>query len=182
MDLELDSDAGKKEYDYVCPVFLHKDESNVARYFVTHKNGVHCVNVPSIHELQKFIASKNGNQFGALTYYRCYYYFIFLYIEDETLLDVFKEPSTIDHLVCSKNAVTDKKNPVIGFSLYYEPTSAVALLANGELVSLALMSAALLPPLENLEICDAEELQSPLKKVNRLSIVKNKEKNATSLF
>lgn len=59
----------------------------------------------------------------------------------------------------------EKRNPVIGFSLYYEPTSVVALLANGDLVSLALLTSSLLPPLENLETCDAEELQSPLKKV-----------------
>lgn len=88
-----------------------------------------------------------------------------MFVENETLLDVFKEPSTIEHLICCKNELVDKTNPVIGFSVYYEPTSVVALLANGELVSLALMSKSLLPPLENLETCNAEELQSPLKKV-----------------
>lgn len=80
-------------------------------------------------------------------------------------MDVFKEPSTIEHLICSKNENSAKGNPVVGFSLYYEPASVVALLANGEIVSLALLSSALRPTLETSEICDAEELQSPLKKV-----------------
>lgn len=143
--MELETEATKKESNYICPIFLHKDESNVGRYFVTHNNGIHCINVPSIHELQKFINNKN----------------------EESLLDVFNESSTIEHLICSKNEMIEKTNPVIGFSLYYEPTSVVALLANGELVSLALLTSSLLPPLENLEICDAEELQSPLKKMLR---------------
>lgn len=81
-------------------------------------------------------------------------------------MDVFKEPSTIEHLICSKNEASDKTMYVVGFSLYYEPASVVALLANGEIVSLALLSSSLLPPVENLNVCDAEDLQSPLKKVS----------------
>lgn len=144
IDLELDDEANKTKTDYVCPIFLHRDESNAARYFVTHNNGVHSVNVPSIHELQKFVNSKNA---------------------DESLVDAFKESTTIEHLICSKNEATDETNTIVGFSLYYEPASVVALLSNGELVSLALLSSSLLPPLDSLDVCDAEDLQSPLKKV-----------------
>lgn len=85
-------------------------------------------------------------------------------------MDVFKESSTIEHLICSKNETNNKANPVIGFALYYEPASVVTLLTNGEVVSLALLSTSLLPPLENLAICDAEELQSPLKKVSSFNL------------
>lgn len=63
IDLELESETNKKQLDYVCPLFLHRDESTVARYFVTHNNGVHSVNMPSILELQKFVNSKNGIEF-----------------------------------------------------------------------------------------------------------------------
>lgn len=60
IDLELECETNKKQSDYVCPVFLHRDDSNMARYFVTHNNGVHSVHVPSVQELQKFVSGKNG--------------------------------------------------------------------------------------------------------------------------
>lgn len=51
-----DSDAS-----YSCPIFLHPDESDKARYFCTHETGVHVVNVPLVNEIDKFLEANDGN-------------------------------------------------------------------------------------------------------------------------
>lgn len=84
---------------------------------------------------------------------------------DDPLIDLFAQPSTAEYLVCTKSGSSEKANPVVGFSLYHEPTSIVSLLADGQLVTLALITTAPLPALEDLGDNAIEELNSPLKKV-----------------
>lgn len=60
VELELGLSVNDKEVNSCCPIFLHKDESNVSRYFATHQTGVHCVTLPAVEDLQKFVGSKDG--------------------------------------------------------------------------------------------------------------------------
>ncbi|RZC36256.1 nuclear pore complex protein Nup88, partial [Asbolus verrucosus] len=57
---------------------------------------------------------------------------------------------------------------MIGFSLYYEPTSLIAILADGSLLSLGILTAEILPRIEELQIEEEKtDVSSPLKKMLR---------------
>jgi len=45
---------------YKCPVFLHRDESKVSRYFATHGAGVHTLNINCVEELHNFVFGPDG--------------------------------------------------------------------------------------------------------------------------
>lgn len=81
------------------------------------------------------------------------------------MVDILTNPSVAEYLICTQTLSSNDKNPVIGFSLYHEPTSVVSLLANGQLVSLALLTSTFLPAIEDLGEHAIEEMNSPLKKV-----------------
>lgn len=85
--------------------------------------------------------------------------------DDTALVDVFTQSSTAEYVVCTKSGSSKELNPIIGFSLYHEPTSVVSLLADGQLVTLALITTAPLPTVEDFGENAIEELNSPLKKV-----------------
>ncbi|XP_044763811.1 nuclear pore complex protein Nup88 isoform X2 [Coccinella septempunctata] len=121
-----------QEEGYTCPIFLHRDESRCDRYFATHSAGVHTVHVGCMEDLQKFVVSEDSS-------------------------DVFNIPSTVEYLVCTKTSSTKNQNPVIGFSVYYNPNSIITLLANGCFMSLALINAEIvIPKLEQLVLQDTE--------------------------
>lgn len=81
------------------------------------------------------------------------------------MVDLLTNPSVAEYLICTKTLSSSDKNPVIGFSVYHKPTSVVSLLANGQLVSLALLTNTFLPAIEDLGEHAIEEMNSPLKKV-----------------
>lgn len=68
-------------------------------------------------------------------------------------------------MICTKTSTSENINPVIGFALYHNPTCALTLLKNGQLVTLAVVTMPLLPSAEELEKNDMENMTSPLKKV-----------------
>lgn len=71
-------------------------------------------------------------------------------------------------MICTKVASSEIVNPVIGFSLYYEPSSILVLLANGQLVSLSLATLFTIPVPDLSEPEELEVMNSPLKKVREL--------------
>ncbi|XP_060532815.1 nuclear pore complex protein Nup88 [Cylas formicarius] len=135
----LDDDYEK----YKCPIHLHKDESKVSRFFATHSAGVHSVNLSCVGELHSFV-------FGP---------------EDaEPSADIFAQSSFSEYMVCTKTVNSTKSNPVIGFALYYEPTSVITLLADGSVVTLAILAAPLMPK-DEIAPGNVVEATSPLKKM-----------------
>ncbi|KAJ8932272.1 hypothetical protein NQ314_014798 [Rhamnusium bicolor] len=101
------------ETKYKCPIFLEKDDSEVGRYFATHCAGVHTVTISCVEELQNYV---NGPE------------------DVDPTSDIFMQSSNAEYLVCTKTASSEKVNPVIGFSVYYEPISIITLLSNGSLM------------------------------------------------
>lgn len=92
---------------------------------------------------------------------------IFL-ILDESFLDyVFNQESKAEYVVCTKTANSNKTNPVIGFALFYEPTSLIAILADANVVSLGILTIDAIPANPQLQHEVMEEGDSPLKKMLR---------------
>lgn len=85
----------------------------------------------------------------------------------EPSLDLFTQPSTVEYLVCTKTASSENVNPVIGFSPYYEPTSIITILNDGSIITLGILSAAILPKYEDFDEGEGDTLNSSLKKVSR---------------
>lgn len=56
-------------------------------------------------------------------------------------------------------------NPIIGFALYYDPISVMALLAQGQLVSLLMVAFSRVDVTDDYELEDIGAFNSPLKKV-----------------
>lgn len=89
-------------------------------------------------------------------------------LEYETVEEIFNTESKAEYLLCTKTSNSDQTNPVIGFSLYYEPTSLIALLSDGSIVTLGILTAEILPKIEeDTDKNDKEEVSSPLKKMLR---------------
>ncbi|KAJ8951120.1 hypothetical protein NQ318_021564 [Aromia moschata] len=144
LELGLATTEDDFEAKYKCPIRLHVDESRTGRYFATHSAGVHSVTITSLDDLQSFV---NGPE------------------DVDPAPDLFQSSSTAEYLLCTKTSVSERANPVLGFSLYYEPTSVITLLNDGSLVTLAILYASLPPKIEDLRIKDDEEFNSPLKKM-----------------
>ncbi|KAK5638860.1 hypothetical protein RI129_013155 [Pyrocoelia pectoralis] len=144
LELELGLATTNDLSDYCCPVFLHKDESRVGHYFASHEAGVHAISVPVVENMAQIL---NGP-------------------DDENFMErLVNDSSTVDYVLCTKMATSSKVNPVIGFSVYYNPTSMIALLGKGQLVSMLLLSFTPLPCTYDLLPEDIESFKSPLKKM-----------------
>ncbi|XP_044260478.1 nuclear pore complex protein Nup88 isoform X2 [Tribolium madens] len=145
IELELGLSTTTDDNSYTCPIFLHKDESKSGRYCATHSAGIHLVTIGCLKDLQGYINGQN----------------------DQSMDEIFNSESKAEYLVCTKTSNSEKTNPVIGFSLYYEPTSLIAILADGNLVTLGILTAEVLPKIEDLALGDKQETNSPLKKMLR---------------
>lgn len=73
--------------------------------------------------------------------------------------------SSAEYLLCTHASGCTKVNPILGFSLFHCPTALIALLGNGRVVTLPLISALLLPSSEQLNLISDGKVSSPLKKV-----------------
>ncbi|KAJ3651979.1 hypothetical protein Zmor_017982 [Zophobas morio] len=147
IELELGLSTTTEDNAYTCPIFLHKDESRPGRYFATHSAGIHSVSITCLKDLQIYI---NGST------------------ENQPMDDIFNQESKAEYLVCTKTSASENTNPIIGFALYYEPTSLISILADGNLLSLGILTAEILPTIEELEVEDKKgDVPSPLKKMLR---------------
>lgn len=93
------------------------------------------------------------------------YYFSIVFLSDIPCVDVLKQCSSAEYLICTKTSSLEILNPVIGFTLCYEPITLLALLADKKVVTLSLMETTLLPSNEDIENVVMEDMSSPLKKV-----------------
>ncbi|XP_048523110.1 nuclear pore complex protein Nup88, partial [Dendroctonus ponderosae] len=131
---------------YKCPIFLRKDDSKASRYFATHSAGVHTINLNCVDDLHSFV-------FGP---------------EDaKPSSDIFMHPTSAEYLVCTKVLNSEKSNTVIGFALYYEPTSIIAILSDGSVVTLGILAETIAPKDQSMIKSELEDSQicSPLKKM-----------------
>nr|CAH7728380.1 unnamed protein product [Callosobruchus chinensis] len=137
--MTLDDDIDIKSNKY--PIFLHKDELKPGKYFATHSTGVHMVTIGCADELQAYANSTSEDA--------------------DPSSDMFQNPSKAEYIVCTKAASSEKVNPVIGFSIYYEPPSVIVLLGDGSVLTLGTFYAPSVPPIETL----IDDTNSPLKKM-----------------
>lgn len=86
--------------------------------------------------------------------------------------DIFGVPSTVEYLVCTKAYSRKSQNPVIGFSVYYNPNCIIALLANGNFLSLALLSTEIIIPQFEELVLDDSEIAAPTMKDVRTFFMK----------
>ncbi|KAF5291611.1 hypothetical protein FQA39_LY14333 [Lamprigera yunnana] len=144
LELELGLATTENLSNYCCPVFLHPNDSHAGEYFAIHEAGVHYITVPAIDTLNEIL---NGP-------------------EDESLMEqLVTQPSSAEYLLCTKTASSNKINPVIGFSLYYDPTSTIMLLAKGQVISTLLLSFASLPNIDDFLPENLTDMNTPLKKM-----------------
>ncbi|XP_050302097.1 nuclear pore complex protein Nup88 [Anthonomus grandis grandis] len=146
LELGLALTEDEESEKYKCPIFLHRDESRVSRFFATHSAGVHTISINCADELHDYV-------FGPA--------------DTDPTSDIFINPSSAEYLVCTKTTSSTKSNPVMGFSLYYEPTSIITLLGDGSVVTLGILAAPIAKKdnLLGLHGGDGENVQSPLKKM-----------------
>lgn len=90
-----------------------------------------------------------------------------MFLVDTPEPDLFNLTSTAEYLICTKMATSEEVNPVIGFAIYYNPPSILALLGNGQLVSLTLAALFMIPTPDVLPADNLETRTSPLKQVTR---------------
>ncbi|KAL1501464.1 hypothetical protein ABEB36_006780 [Hypothenemus hampei] len=144
LSVELD-DTSEESTRYKCPIFLQKDESKVSRYFAVHAAGVHMININCTEDLHSYITSSE---------------------DVEPTSDLFVNPSSSEYLICTRTLASEKSNPVLGFALYYEPTSVIALLNDSSVFTLGILPAAIEDNEKLLlDALDKTEVQSPLKKM-----------------
>lgn len=120
VELEMGLKTLEEDLDskYKCPIFLHKDESNPGRYYATHSAGIHSVTISCTEHLQRFVHQPT---------------------EEEMTADIFVDLSKTEYLVCTKTASSDDVNYILGFSVFYEPSSIITLLADGTVISLSVL-------------------------------------------
>lgn len=90
---------------------------------------------------------------------------LFVFTDNDLLQGVVNSPSSADYLLCTKVSSSEDLNPIVGFAVYYNPTSIIALLANAQVVSLPVLSCSYVPAIENLDLEDGEQADYPIRKV-----------------
>ncbi|KRT85669.1 hypothetical protein AMK59_2103, partial [Oryctes borbonicus] len=143
VELELGLSTSEEEAAYNCRILLHKNVGKIGHYFASHETGIHSIDIACLDNLHKFVGKQN---------------------DDSPQPDLFDLPSSVEYLVCTKMAASEKVNPVIGFTVHYNPPSILTLLANGQLVTLTLAALFTIPTPDVLEPENMEIMNSPLKK------------------
>lgn len=85
-----------QEFDFTCPISLHKDPLCQYRYHCTHEAGVHSVGLIWVSKLQKFLQSIEEDK--------------------ESLQELAAEKRCIvEHILCTRPLPTSQSSPVCGF-------------------------------------------------------------------
>ncbi|KAI4454450.1 nucleoporin nup84-related [Holotrichia oblita] len=142
--LELGLATSAEDVGHNCPILLHRNVGKVGHYFASHETGIHSININCVDDLHKFVAQTNV---------------------ETPEPDLFNLTSTAEYLICTKMATSEEVNPVIGFAIYYNPPSILALLGNGQLVSLTLAALFMIPTPDVLPTDNLETMTSPLKQM-----------------
>lgn len=85
--------------------------------------------------------------------------------DNDVLQGVVNSPSSADFLLCTKVSNSEGVNPIVGFAIYYNPTSIISLLGSAQVVSLPVLSCSYVPAIEKLNLEHDEEVESSIKKV-----------------
>ncbi|XP_062241935.1 nucleoporin 88 [Platichthys flesus] len=89
-------DEEPPEFDFTCPIRLHRDPLCQHRYHCTHEAGVHSVGLIWVNKLQKFLQSKEE--------------------EKDSLQELAAEKRCIvEHILCTRPLQTSQSAPVLGF-------------------------------------------------------------------
>ncbi|XP_035536507.1 nucleoporin 88 [Morone saxatilis] len=100
LELTLKVAAGEdeepQEFDFTCPIRLHRDPLCQQRYHCTHEAGVHSVGLIWVHKLQKFLQSDEEDKDG--------------------LQELAAEKRCIvEHILCTRPLLANQSAPVRGF-------------------------------------------------------------------
>ena len=107
-----------KPFEY--PILLHPDPTSPARYFCSHKAGVHCIGLPMVTALAKVAQLPAEQRTTTLP---------------SSSMD---EESVVEHLICTQMSRVADPAPILGLSVHYPPTSLLVLLSDFSVQSLAL--------------------------------------------
>ncbi|KAK2912978.1 nucleoporin 88 [Channa argus] len=89
-------DEEPPEFDFTCPIRLHKDPLCQHRYHCTHEAGVHSVGLIWLNKLQKFLKSDEEDK--------------------DSLQELASEKRCIvEHILCTRPLLTNQSAPVRGF-------------------------------------------------------------------
>ncbi|XP_069017236.1 nucleoporin 88 [Embiotoca jacksoni] len=89
-------DEEPQEFDFTCPIRLHRDPLCQHRYHCTHEAGVHSVGLIWVNKLQKFLQSDEEDKDG--------------------LQELAAEKRCIvEHILCTRPLLTSRSAPVRGF-------------------------------------------------------------------
>ena len=134
LDLGLTSNS-ERAFDH--PINLHVDPTTPARYFCSHKSGVHCVGLPMVTQLAE-LSQNVGNP-----------------------KPILNRESIVEHLICTRVCSSASPAPVMGVAVHYPPPTLTCLLSNFGTQNLPLSSPyfSAPPPL----LSENEKATSPLK-------------------
>ncbi|KAM6933954.1 nucleoporin 88 isoform 1-T2 [Xenentodon cancila] len=89
-------DEEPQEFDFTCPIRLHRDPLCQHRYHCTHEAGVHSVGLTWVSKLQKFLQSNEEDK--------------------DSLQELAAEKRCIvEHIICTKPLLTSQPAPISGF-------------------------------------------------------------------
>ncbi|XP_028275668.1 nucleoporin 88 [Parambassis ranga] len=89
-------DEEPQEFDFTCPIRLHRDPLCPHRYHCTHEAGVHSVGLIWVNKLQKFLQSGEEDK--------------------DSLQELAAEKRCIvEHILCTRPLITSQSAPVRGF-------------------------------------------------------------------
>ncbi|XP_015239681.1 PREDICTED: nuclear pore complex protein Nup88 [Cyprinodon variegatus] len=137
-----------QEFDFTCPIRLHRDPLCEQRYHCTHEAGVHSVGLIWLNKLQKFIQSNEEDK--------------------DSLQELAAEKRCIvEHILCTKPLLSSESAPVRGFLIVSDLSlgaTMICITANYECVMLPLLSS-IRPPSPPLLCSDpsSSSVSSPLR-------------------
>ncbi|TRY78269.1 hypothetical protein TCAL_10646 [Tigriopus californicus] len=105
-DLDLNSSL-EHPFDY--PIQLHCDPTTPARYFCSHKAGVHAIGLPMITQLAEIAQVPDS---------------------ERAVLPTMEQESIVEHLICTQPIARVESAPILGLCIQYPPTRLVCLLSN----------------------------------------------------
>lgn len=128
LGLNLKSSVAEEPFD-CCPLRLHRDDIEPARYLVYHSAGVHAVIVPAVKQLQQFLELDDA-------------------LDPELNPPALNIPCVAEYLLCTNISRCSKTLPkksgqytgVLGLTIFECPPTLITLLANGQVISLPLSS------------------------------------------
>uniref|UniRef100_A0A3Q2DN53 Nucleoporin 88 n=1 Tax=Cyprinodon variegatus TaxID=28743 RepID=A0A3Q2DN53_CYPVA len=158
-----------QEFDFTCPIRLHRDPLCEQRYHCTHEAGVHSVGLIWLNKLQKFIQSNEEDK--------------------DSLQELAAEKRCIvEHILCTKPLLSSESAPVRGFLIVSDLSlgaTMICITANYECVMLPLLSS-IRPPSPPLLCSDpsSSSVSSPLratqvKQVEELALCREEKKSLT---